>query len=87
MRVAPLLAGAGIVAASLIGLGGTANAAGACPTGDGWTLAPTEIFIDQLDNGNVADQNGDGLACFRVNQGQTDKHGGIPSYTWKDNTN
>jgi hypothetical protein len=46
----------------------------------------TAAFIGQLDNGNVQDQNGDGLACFRVDKGQTGKNGGI-SYTWMDNTN
>ncbi|MGH4002612.1 MAG: hypothetical protein ACRDSO_00660 [Pseudonocardiaceae bacterium] len=59
---------------------------GGCPQGDGWTLTSTGAFIDELDNGNIADQNGDGLACFRVNKGQTNKNGGV-SFTWKDNTN
>lgn len=70
---------------------GTALAApgggGGCPEGGDWTLTSTAIVIDPLDNGNFADQNGDGLACFKVNKGQTAKHDGIPSYTWKDNTN
>jgi hypothetical protein len=60
---------------------------GGCPPGNDWVLAPTFVFIDALDNGNIADQNGDGLACFRVNKGQSDKHGGASSFTWKDNTN
>jgi hypothetical protein len=59
---------------------------GGCPTGDGWQLAPLGFVIDDLDNGNFADQNGDGWACLRGNRGQTVKHG-IASVTWKDNTN
>ena len=57
-----------------------------CPSDGGWFLASTAVYIGALDNGNVQDQNGDGLACYRVNAGQTDKNG-PPSYTWKDNTN
>lgn len=77
-----------LLGVGMVGLAGTANAAGSgCPSGGDWQLAPTAIFIDALDNGNVADQNGDGLACFKVNPGQTKKHDGVPSYTWKDNTN
>jgi len=41
-----------------------------------------------VDNGNFADQNSDGFACYRINKGQTDKHDvGFASFTWKDNTN
>lgn len=72
-------------------LSGTALAApgggGGCPEGGEWFLASTFFASDALDNGSVKDQNGDGLACFKVNAGQTEKHGGIPSFTWKDNTN
>lgn len=80
--------GAAAAAAGLIFAGtvAPASAAGGCPTGDGWTLAPVGIAIDALDNGNYADQNGDGLACFKVNKGQTAKNG-PDSFTWKDNTN
>jgi hypothetical protein len=60
---------------------------GGCPTGGDWTLPGTGIAIDSLDNGNFADQNGDGLAYFKVNDGQTKKHNGVASFTWKDNTN
>lgn len=83
------VATAGITGTLMFIGGGSALAAGGggCPEGGDWFLAPTGIFIDQLDNGNVQDQNGDGLACFKVNKGQTDKHNGIPSFTWKDNTN
>lgn len=88
-RVFGALIGAGLAAATVGAVASTASAANGtgCPSGDGWVLAPVGVFIDALDNGNVADQNGDGLACFRVNKGQTDKHDGIPSFTWKDNTN
>ena len=40
----------------------------------------------RADNGNFADQNGDGFGCFNVNRGQSAKHGS-ESWTWKDNTN
>lgn len=70
---------------------GTALAAGnggGCPDGGDWVgPVSTLVVIDAVDNGNFADQNGDGLACFKVNAGQTKKHDGFPSYTWKDNTN
>lgn len=85
--IGTIIAASALTGAAAIGLTGTAAAAGGCPSGDGWTLASTGIFIDQLDNGNAADQNGDGLACFKVNKGQTDKHDGVASFTWKDNTN
>ena len=78
--------GAILAVFSVFGLAGTASAQGGCPDGDGWQLASTGIVIDALDNGNFADQNGDGLACFRVNKGQTAKNGPA-SFTWKDNTN
>lgn len=69
---------------------GTALAApgggGGCPEGGDWFLAPTSFAIDALDNGSVKDQNDDGLACFKVNKGQTEKHNAL-SFTWKDNTN
>ncbi len=62
------------------------QAAGGCPTREDWTLAGSGIVIDNLDNGNFADQNGDGLACFKVNDGQTKRHNGVASFTSKDNT-
>lgn len=82
----------GVVVAGLLAAGGAALATpayadGGCPSGGDWFLASTGFAIDALDNGNVADQNGDGLACFKVNQGQTKKHDGVLSFTWKDNTN
>lgn len=88
MRIASLAGALALAAGALFGLAGTANAAGGCPSGGDW-FGPisTAVFIDQLDNGNAADQNGDGLACAKVNKGQTDKHDGIGSWTWKDNTN
>lgn len=76
----------GIATAGLVALGGTAFADGGCPSGGDWNLASTGVAIDALDNGNFADQNGDGKACFKVNKGQTDKNG-VASFTWKDNTN
>jgi len=84
---ASLLTG-GLIAGGLLVGGGTAFAAdgGGCPSGGDWFLAPTSFAIDALDNGNVQDQNGDGLACFKVNKGQSDKHQAL-SFTWKDNTN
>lgn len=85
--IAAAAAVAGLTTVGLVGLSGSASAAGACPTGDGWQLAPVAVAIDAVDNGQFADNNGDGLACFRVNKGQTDKHDGFPSFTWKDNTN
>ncbi len=63
-----------------------AGAAGGCPRGDHWNLAPIAFAIPSLDNGNYADQNGDRRGCYRVNKGQTGKHG-VSSWTWKDNTN
>jgi hypothetical protein len=77
---------AGMVGAGLVGLSGAAFADGGCPSGGDWFLAPTGFAIDSLDNGSVQDQNGDGLACFKVNKGQSDKHQAL-SFTWKDNTN
>jgi hypothetical protein len=88
----------GVVAGAALAVGLMGAAAGACepvpqpvvggcPTGDGWGLLPTSSFLDALDNGNIADQNGDGFACFRINPGQSAKHDGANSYTWKDNTN
>jgi hypothetical protein len=59
---------------------------GGCPTGDGWNLELVSEAIPELDNGNFADQNGDGWGCFKVNRGQSAKHG-EESWTWKDNTN
>ena len=59
---------------------------GGCPTGDGWGLTPIEDAIPAIDNGTFADQNGDGWGCFKVNKGQSAKHG-EESWTWKDNTN
>ena len=87
-RVIGALVGAGLAIGSVGVLASPAQAGndGGCPDGDGWTLISTLAFIDELDNGNVADQNGDGLACFRVNKGQSAKHG-FESWTWKDNTN
>jgi hypothetical protein len=55
----------------------------------GYNFVPAELVgfvLPDLDNGNFADQNGDGWGCYRVNQGQSAKHG-ESSFTWKDNTN
>jgi len=69
-------------------LAGPSGAAGGCPEGDGWSLAPVAAAYDPVDNGTFADQNGDGLACYRINKGQRDKYDvGFASFTWKDNTN
>jgi len=39
-----------------------------------------------LDVGNFHDQNGDGLVCVRINQGQTMKKRPPRAWTVKDNT-
>ncbi len=57
-----------------------------CPKGGDWHLLPVAAAIPAVDNGDYSDQNGDGWGCFRINKGQTDKHGGFESFTWKDNT-
>lgn len=77
---------AGLIAAGGVVLATPAYADGGCPSGGDWNLLPTSLALS-VDNGNVQDQNGDGLACFKVNKGQTEKNGGFPTYTWKDNTN
>ena len=59
---------------------------GGCPSGGDWTLGPITDAIPELDNGNFNDNNGDGMACHKVNQGQSGKHDS-ESWTWKDNTN
>lgn len=58
-----------------------------CPTGDGaaWFLAPVSAALPAVDTGNWDDQNGDGLACARVNKGQSAKNA-FESWTWKDNS-
>jgi heme A synthase len=78
---------AGLTMGTMVGLSGAAFADGGCPSGGDWFLASTGFAIDSLDNGSVQDQNGDGLACFKVNAGQTKKHDEVSSFTWKDNTN
>jgi heme A synthase len=77
---------AGLTMGTMVGLSGAAFADGGCPSGGDWFLAPTGFAIDALDNGSVQDQNGDGLACFKVNKGQSDQHQAL-SFTWKDNVN
>jgi hypothetical protein len=63
------------------------SADGGCPKGDGWNLVPLVFTLpDGIDVGNFHDQNGDGLVCFRVNKGQSEKND-FPSWTVKDNTN
>ena len=81
--------GATAVASGLLIAGAVAPASaapgGGCPTGDNWNLVIAEFFvIPEIDNGNFADQNGDGLVCFRVALGGAKKDGG---YVFKDNTN
>ena len=88
-RMRAMLLGAAtlaVVAASAAPVA-SVDLAGGCPPGEGWSLAPVGLALDELDNGSYADQNGDGWGCYRVNQGQTNKHGSPPSFTWKDNTN
>ena len=83
--------GAAIGLAMLGGAGfiGTSSAdghQGGCPSGDGWVLSSVIAVVESVDNGNYADQNGDGLSCFRFNKGQSAKNN-FASFTWKDNTN
>ena len=56
------------------------------PSGGDWTLGPVTDALPDVDNGNFKDSNGDGLACHKVNEGQSGKHN-FESWTWKDNTN
>lgn len=81
LKVAGGLAAGGLM---LAGFAAPASAAdgGGCP--DKWNLAPTFMVIESIDNGNWSDQNGDGLACFRVSLGGYKHDSG---WVWKDNTN
>ena len=83
-RLLTMLAATALMLGAAIGLAAPASAAEASPQGGEWTLASTGIVIDELDNGNFADKNGNGVACFKVNAGQTKKHDDVPSFTWKD---
>ena len=58
-----------------------------CPRGGGWELE--QLFrVTELDVGNAADQNGDGMVCIRVNPGKTRTDpDGNELWTVKDNTN
>ncbi len=58
-----------------------------CPRGGGWELE--QVFrVTQLDVGNAADQNDDGMVCIRVNPGKTRSNpDGAELWTVKDNTN
>ena len=60
---------------------------GGCPRGGGWELE--QVFrVTELDVGNSADQNGDGLVCIRINAGKTRSNPyGAELWTVKDNTN
>ncbi len=63
------------------------SADGGCPSGGGWSLISIDATLpDGIDVGNFHDQNGDGLVCFRVNKGQSEKND-FESWTVKDNTN
>jgi hypothetical protein len=63
------------------------SAGGGCPRGGGWNLVSIEFTLPNgIDVGNFHDQNGDGLVCYRVNKGQSQKNG-FESWTVKDNTN
>jgi hypothetical protein len=84
--VGVLLGAATMVAAVVLSGPAAAGPGTGCPTGGGWVLGPVSDAIPALDNGNFGDQNGDGLACHKVNLGQSGKHG-EESWTWKDNTN
>ena len=58
-----------------------------CPRGGGWELE--DLFrVTELDVGNAADQNGDGMVCVRVNPGKTRTDPNRNElWTVKDNTN
>ena len=80
-------AGAAALAAAVALASPVAAAPGAlCPSGGDWTLGSITLALPDLDNGNFKDNNGDGLACHKVNKGQSGKHDS-ESWTWKDNTN
>ena len=87
MRALKMLGGTAC-AAGLIFAGSMApaSAAGGCPTGGDWNLATTFSVLESVDNGNYADQNGDGFICYKINKGQT-KVNDYSSWTWKDNSN
>ena len=88
-RISAVLLGAttfAVAAAFAAPVASAQEPVGGCPTGDGWGLIETSEAIPELDNGNFADQNGDGWGCFKVNRGQSAKHDS-ESWTWKDNTN
>ena len=82
----------GLVAATAFALAGVgtpamaANDNAGCPTGGGWSLGQVEYVLEATDNGNYADQNGDGWVCAKLNKGQSPKYGAM-SFTYKDNTN
>ena len=71
-----------LLAAMLPGVASAADPVGGCPTGEGagWTLVPAYFATPAVDNGNFADQNGDGYLCGKYNKGKW-------TSTWKDNTN
>ena len=90
-----LFASAVVTAIAAIGIpvaaaggAGAAPPVGSCPTGDGWfpPLPLEHTEPDLLDVGNFHDQNGDGLVCVRINQGQTMKKRPPRAWTVKDNT-
>ena len=87
-KLSVLVTGTATLVATVV-LAGPAGAGGTgCPQGGGWTLAPVSWALPEIDNGNYGDQNGDGLGCYKVNNGQTRKlEEGGEAWTWKDNTN
>ena len=86
-KITALAVGAAALAAAVALASPVAAAPGAgCPSGGDWTLGPVTDALPDVDNGNFKDNNGDGLACHKVNKGQSGKHN-FESWTWKDNTN
>jgi hypothetical protein len=86
--LAALVCAAAVVAVAASA--GTAAPGRGCPTGGDWHLGPVSDALPGLDTGNFGDQNGDGLGCHKVNNGQTAVHVhdvGFDLWTWKDNTN
>jgi hypothetical protein len=86
-KITAVAVGATALAAAVALAAPVAAAPGAgCPSGGDWTLGPVTDALPDVDNGNFKDSNGDGLACHKVNEGQSGKHN-FESWTWKDNTN
>ena len=58
-----------LMIALLPGAASADGLAGDCPKGGGWDLEAV-FRVTELDVGNAADQNGDGMICYRINRGK-----------------